>query len=192
MEQIQDPRQIPLIDLPIHIVLSNQATDFVSLLIDWKTRSNYCHAMCSINIGKFICQNFGGYNEIPMDGYLRKGGQLKFIKLINANDDFNRAFRVSIINRLKRPWFMKMYDFGNIFGRAIGLPWVHIPGTFDCSEVTLYHLKQASTYLPLKEATLIRNISDRASPQDLDAFVQLHPEIFSIYGHWQADEGVVV
>lgn len=192
LNDINDPRTIPQTDMPIHLVLSNQTTSIISFGIDWNTKANYDHTMQSINSGKFICQDFGGYHEIKMDSYLKSGGCLKFVKLINANEVFNIAFRSSILNRLDRPWYMKIYDFGNVFGRAIGLPWLHIPGTFDCSEVCLYHLKQCAMYLPKLDSDIIMKISDRSSPADLDTIVKLNPKIFSIYGIWMGDDGVVV
>lgn len=189
---INDPRKIPQSDMPIHGVFSNQATSLISFGIDWRTRSVYDHFMDSINQGKFICQDFGGFHEIPMDGYLIKGGQLKFVKLVNANEKFNIAFRSAILNHLAEPWYKKIYGFANVLGRAIGIPWLNIPGTYDCSMIGLKFWKDCCGYLPLKDSAIIMAIPNTASPSDLDDVVQNNPDIFSIYGEWSADEGVVV
>lgn len=189
---VYDPRQIPQIDFPFHFILSNQATSLIAWAINWKTRSNYDHMMQSINEGNFITQDFGGYHEIKMDQYLKKGGELKFVTLRNANDNFNVAFRSAILNRLDQPWYKKLYDFGNIFGRAIGFPWLHIPGTYDCSEISLYIVKQCAVYLPKPDCDIIMAIPNTASPDDIDQAIKDNPNVFKIYGEWQSDEGVVV
>jgi hypothetical protein len=127
-----------------------------------------------------------------MDGYLVKGGQLKFITLKNANEQFNLQFKSVILNRLSLPWYKKIYDLGNILGRAIGFTGWHIPGTYDCSEVSLWALKQCAMYLPIADSNIIMAIPNTASPADLDAIVQANPNVFSVYGEWSADDGVTV
>lgn len=190
INNISDPRQTT--ELPFHFILSNQATDLLSWGIDWKTKSNYDHCMSQINAGKFISQDFGGYHEIPIDGYLKKGGQLKFVKLTNATDQFNIAFRASILNRLSQPWYRKIYDFGNVLGRAVGFPKWHIPGTFDCSEVSLYMVKQNAIYLPQDDRSLMMALPNTASPNDIDDCIKANPDKLTVVGIWSADEGVVV
>lgn len=189
---IADPRAIQQNDLPFHFVLSNQATSLISWAIDWKTKSNYGHCMQSINAGKFITQDFGGYHEVPMDGYLKNGGILKFIKLTNSTPQFNSAFIDTIKNRLSQPWYKKLYDFPNILGRAIGLNWIHLPGTFDCSEVSLWAVRQNTMYLTPVDAGCIIKLPLTASPDDIDDMVKNNPTIFTIYGIWSADSGIVV
>jgi hypothetical protein len=192
MTSIKDPRTFTESDMPFHFVLSNQATDLVSFLIDWRTKSNYDHCMQAINPGKFITQDFGGYHEIPMDKYLKQGGQLKFIKITNATETFNIAFRSAILNRLAQPWYKKIYDFGNIIGRAIGLPWIRLPGTYDCSEISLFTVKQLTQYLKPIDAGCIALIPNNASPDDIDMAVKNNPTIFTVVGVWAGDEGVVL
>lgn len=192
MEQIQDPRLLQQSNFPIHIVLSQQATSFIAWAINWKTKGNFDHIMLSLNPGKFIVQDFSGYKEIPIDGYLKKGGTLKFVRLTNANAHFDAMFRISVNNRLNLPWYRKLYDWGNILGRTIGLNWLHLPGTEDCSEDDLTHLKEASPYLPAADQTVINGISDRASPDDIDMCIKNNPSVFTVLGEWSADTGVVV
>lgn len=192
MNTIIDPRTFTQSDMPFHFVLSNQTTDLLSWAIDWKTRSNFDHCMQSINSGKFITQDFGGYHEIPMDGYLKRGGTLKFVKITNATETFNIAFRSGILNRLAQPWYKKAYDFTNIIGRSIGLNWLHFPGTYDCSEISLYMVKQYAAYLPKPTSDVIMSISSQASPDDLDQAIKNNPSELMIVGQWQSDEGVVV
>lgn len=192
IQVINDPRTIPQSDMPFHFILSNQSTDLISWAIDWKTKSNFDHCMQSINAGKFITQDFGGYHEVPMDGYLKKGGTLKFIKITNANEIFNIAFRSAILNRLAQPWYKKTYDYFNIIGRAIGMPWLHLPGTYDCSEISLAIVKPLCSYLNIVDAGIINGIPNNASPDDIDEAVKNNPTVFTVVGEWSADEGIVV
>ncbi len=192
INQIDDPRLIPQTDLPFHFILSNQTTDLIAWAINWKTKSNYDHVMQAINQGKFITQDFGGYHEVDMKTYLKKGGQLKFIRLKNANEQFDIAFRSSILNRLSRPWHEKLYDWFNIIGRAFGLNWLHMPGTFDCSEIALYICKQNSMYLPKEDSDLIMSLANTSSPNDIDECIKNNPDKFITYGIWSADEGVII
>lgn len=192
MNIINDPRLTPQGNLPFHFILSNQSTDLISWAIDWKTKSNYDHCMQQINVGKFISQDFGGYHEIPIDGYLKNGGVLKFVRLTNATEQFDIAFRSSILNRLSQPWYKKIYDYGNILGRAIGFKKLHLPGTYDCSEIALHIVKQNTMYLPKADSDMIMSLSDESSPDDIDNCIKFNPDKFTTFGIWSADEGITV
>ena len=192
MELIDDPRKIYQNDMPFHFILSNQSTSLVAWAINWKTQSNFDHCMQSINAGKFITQDFGGYHEVPMDSYLKRGGELKFIKIINATSSFNIAFRSAILNRLAQPWYKKVYDYGNILGRAVGLNWIRLPGTYDCSEISLAMIKKCATYLAQPDCNFLMSLPDNASPDDIDQAVKNNPDKLEVYGLWEADEGIVV
>lgn len=189
---IDDPRKIPQSDMPFHFVFSQQSTSGIAFLINWFTKANYDHMMQSINAGKFVTQDFGGYHEIPMDQYLKSGGMLKFVKLVNANESFNIAFRSTILNDLDKPWWTKIYDGGNIIGRIIGIKQISIPGTHDCSERGLSTVKRCLSYLPISDAAVINALPNWASPDDIDQCVKNHPEVFEIYGEWIADQGVII
>lgn len=187
---VQDPRLISQNDLPL-IVLSEQKNSFISFIIDWRTKGSFDHAMLSINCGKFACQSFSGYAEVDMKDYFIKGGQLRFIKLVNGNESFNQAFRSSVLSRLASPWYHKMYDFLGIFGQAIGQPWIHTPGLEYCSVDVIRHLKNAAKNLPDHDCQLILSIPAESSPQDLDNIICAHPEVFSIYGEWEGDIDII-
>lgn len=192
MKDILDPRIINQVDLPFHFVLSNQTTSLIAWAINWKTNANYDHIMQSINTGKFVTQDFSGYHEVLMGGYMIKGGRLKFVKIIGASETFNIAFRSVILNRLVLPWYKKIYDYGNILGRAFGLNWIHLPGTYDCSEASLWVVRKCLAYLPKPTQDVILRISPQASPDDIDMAIKNNPSVFTVYGEWSADDGVVV
>lgn len=190
--QIPDPRQIPQSEMPFHFVFSNQSTSGIAFLINWFTKANFDHVMQAIDAGKFVTQDFGGYHIVPMDQYLKKGGTLKFVKIVNATEIFNIAFRNTILNDLSKPWFTKIYDAGNILGRIIGIKQISIPGTHDCSERSLSTVKRCSHHLPDHDALVINSLPNWASPDDIDQCVKNNPDIFEIYGQWIADEGIIV
>lgn len=191
INNIEDPRLTTQADLPFHFVLSNQSTDLISWGIDWKTKSNVDHCMQQVNVGKFVSQDFGGYHEIPIDGYLKRGGYLKFVKLTNATEQFNIAFRSSILNHLADPWYKKIYGFANVLGRAIGFKNFTIPGTYDCSMIALNMVKKNAMYLLKFDSDLIMSLPNTASPDDIDQCVKDNPNNFTVTGIWQADEGVI-
>lgn len=190
IDQIDDPRDISQKDMPL-IVLSNQSNSIVAWAINWRTSSNYDHAMLCINQGEFVTQGLT-YKSVPMKDYLIKGGQLKFVQLVNINDAFTQAFRASVSARLAAKWWHKIYDFPGIVGYAIGLPWIHTPGLEYCSVDVIRHIKNACGALPIHDQEVIMAIPNESSPMDLDNIIKNHPEIFKIYGIWSADIGITV
>lgn len=188
---IYDPREILQKDMPL-IVMSNQGNTLIGAIINLRTDGLYDHAMLSVNQGKFVCQSFTGYREIPMDQYLVKGSELKFVKMINGNDSFNAAFKDSVLARLRLPWYKKLYDFLGIFGQAIGQDWIHTPGLEYCSVDVIRHLKNAASGLPATDKELILSIPPETSPQGLDDIISKNPKVFYVYGNYISDQGVVV
>lgn len=187
---INDPRTIPQSDLPL-LVLCNTTDDLVASAIDIRTKGTYDHAMVCINSGKFCTQGFT-YSEVPMDGYMKEGVQLKFIKLVNANPSFNLLWRNAVLARLSLPWYKKMYDFLGIFGQAIGQPWIHTPGLDYCSVADIQELKVASVNLPNKDNAIIKSIPNESNPQNIDNIADANPDVMTTYGIYLSDEGVKV
>ena len=190
MNQIVDPRQILQSDLPL-IVLANKTNDFIANAIDERTGASWDHAMVCINQGKFCSQGLT-YSEVPMESYMKKGSELKFIKLVNSNPAFVSAFRNAVLNRIALPWWRKMYDFLGIFGQAIGQPWIHTPGLMYCSVADIALLKQCSILLPDADNVVIQSIPNESNPQEIDDIAKNNPKVFSTYGIYLSDEGVVV
>lgn len=190
LNDIPDPRLIPQTDLPL-IVLANKTNDFIAGTINLRTNGSWDHAMTIINQGKFCTQGLT-YSEVPMEDYLKRGGQLKFIKLVNSNPEFNQAFKKAVLSRLGSPWWHKFYDFIGIFGQAIGMPWIHTPGLMYCSVVDIALLKASCIYLPSKDQQIINTIPNESSPQSLDDIFKSNPGIFATYGIYLSDEGIIV
>ena len=189
MIQISDPREIPITDGPF-IVLANTTNDIIADAIDIRTNASYDHAMVCIHQGKFCTQGMT-YAEVPMENYMKRGSELKFIKLVNNNPAFSFAFTQAVLARIALPWYKKMYDFLGIFGQAIGCPWIHTPGLMYCSVVDVLLLKSCAVNLPSPDNAIINGIPNESNPQNLDDFFKANPTVFETYGIYLSDEGVV-
>jgi hypothetical protein len=197
MIDILDPRQIVQACEPL-IVLCNQ-TDFIGEAIDWRTHVPdvlpWDHAMLSIDQGHFVTQTMGifnAYREIPMEQYMKKGTTLGFVKLVNNNPVFLKAFSTSVQNRLHAPWWQTQYDYLGIFGQAIGQTWIHTPGLEYCSVDVIRHLVNACPYLPKADQLIINSIPRESSPEALWQIIVQYPQTFSLYGIYDSTKGVVV
>lgn len=186
---INDPRLILQPDLPL-IILSNQPNSLISALIDWRTDGSHCHAMLMIDHGEVVTQGFT-YKTVPIDNYMKKNGEMTFVALVNSNISFKIAFRNSVDDRLKTPWYHKMYDFLGIFGQAIGMPWIHTPGLEYCSVDVIRHLTNACGALPKSDQDVINAIPAQTNPQRFWEIIRNNPDTFAVYGRWSSDEGVI-
>jgi len=195
--QIYDPRTIPQSEGPFG-VLSNQKNSFIAEAIDFRTDIRapgmfpVDHIMESINQGKFCCQDFTGFNEIPMDKYLIPGGQLWFVRFVNANPRFDAAFRKSVTDRLALPFFLKWYDFIGIFGQAIGQPWIHTPFLDYCSVDFISHCKAAVPYLPESDEKVINSIPNESNPEGVTQIIIENPKVFNVKYSWDSSTGITV
>lgn len=190
MIQITDPRTISQADLPL-LVLANTTDDAVASIIDIRTKGTYDHAMVCIHPGKLCTQGLT-YSEVPMENYMKRGVQLKFIKIVNANPVFNLDFTNAVLARLALPWYKKFYDFIGIFGQAVGLPWIHTPGLMYCSVVDITLLKQSCKSLPAHDQIVINSINNESSPQDIDNIEQANLDVLGTYGIYLSDEGITI
>lgn len=193
--EIVDPRLIPQSDTPL-LVLSNQTNSIVAGLINFRTHIQgmhpYDHAMLCIDEGKFVLQDYAGYNEVSMDRYLIKGGELAFVQLVNSNAAFVKAFSKSVQKRLLAPWWQKQYDWLGIFGQAIGQEWIHTPGLEYCSVDVIRHLVNACPNLPKEDQDVINNIPRESNPESFWRTIINNPGTFYVCGTWDSDNGVVV
>lgn len=186
-----DPREIPQTDMPL-IVFSDVTYGWIAFLIKWRTKGNYDHAMLARNKGKFICQDFSGYHEIPMEQYLKKGNRLKFYSFKNINQQAIDALNQSIAYRMSRPWWQRSYDWIGIAGQAVGMPWIHTPGLEFCSVDDINRMRDMAKYLTERDQVVIAGIGNQWNPQQLEEYCYAHPETFKEYGKYEADDGIVV
>lgn len=198
MQTVLDPRLLPQ-NLGPWIVFNNNTIDPIARLIDLRTNITGIdpedHAMLSINQGEFVWESmalWNSYKQGPMDVYLVKGGQLKFVHLVNNNPDFAAAFSKSVQKRLSRPGLENSYDFLGIVGQALGQPWIHTPGLEYCSVDVIRHLVNACPYLPKEDQLVINNIPSETNPEALWQIVLNNPKTFFFYGQWDSKTGIIV
>lgn len=186
---IPDPRLIIQDDLPL-IVFSDRAFGLIAFLIKWKTAGDYNHVMLALRPGKLVAQtNF--YAEVLMEVYMQKSCRLKFVSLKNLTPIAKNMLYESVARRLKAPWWTRGYDWLGVFGQAIGVKWIQTPGLEYCSEDVIFHLKSIMNEMPEFDRMVINSIPKQASPQELNEFVKRYPEVFTVYGKWEADDNYV-
>lgn len=194
MQPINDPRTIIQSEMPL-LIDCNQ-TNVTGEIIDFRTNlpntPPCCHSMNSIDAGQFVCQDPGGYNEIPMTKYMVANTQLIFFELVESNPEFVAAFRASVLAKLKGPWYRKTYNWLQIFGQAVGFPWISFPGLDDCSQDTIFHLKAAASKLPQNSMEVIMGIPNNSNPEEFLAIKLDNPDVFNAKYSYDSQTGVVV
>jgi hypothetical protein len=182
MIPIKNPPTIPQAEIPL-LIDCNQL-NFDGDAIDFRTDipgvHPFCHSMLSINQGKFVSQSPGGYKEIPISDYMVPNTYLVFTELVNSNPLFVEAFQKSVMDKLNGPAWRKAYNWLQIFGQALGLPWISFPGLDDCSMDVIFHLKEASNALPYADNQIIQGISNHCNPEQF-AYIKIgNPSVFNI------------
>lgn len=184
-----DPRLLTDADAPL-IVFSDHSSGFVEWLIKMRTKGDYNHVMWFYRQGFFASQG-NTYSEAPLDRYMKHGNRLKFYRLIGITPVQKYLILASIRKKLSLPWWKKCYDWFGIFGQAIGVKWVNTPWLQYCSEDVPSHLKyMAESGIPEYENAhkVIMGIQKHFSPQELNDYFKQFPEIFQVYGKWEADD----
>ena len=188
MIQISDPRTLP----PTFYFISKDGTfDFVSYLIKLRTQSEWNHSMVMRNPGYVVSQGIQ-LAENKIDDYMKNGTRMDFFTLTNPNQNIINLMNAYIDKRLSGNWFSKSYDFLGIFGQLIGVPAIHTPGLNYCSEFTLSVLKAGSFAMNQSDNKIINNQPAESQPQQLEYLYLNNPSIFTHYGTYESDSGVIV
>jgi hypothetical protein len=194
MTNIPDPRLIPQTSMPI-MIDCNQ-TDFDGNVIDFRTDIKgihpFCHSMIAIDQGQFVTQWPNGYFEIPMAKYMTPNTYLQFTTLVNSNPAFVEAFRTSVLAKLNGPWWRKAYNWVQILGQAVGLPWLSFPGLDDCTMDVIFHLKSVSIHLPMPDNEIIQVIPNNCNPEQFADIKMQNPSVFNILGAYDSSIGTIV
>lgn len=176
-------------DAPL-IVLSDLTSGLVEFIIKKRTKGDYNHVMWLNRQGYFASQG-NTYSEAPISRYTKKNSRLKFYEVSGLTPVQKRLIQESIERKLKLPWWKKMYDWLGIAGQAVGVKGMNIPWFEYCSEDVPHHLKyMASKGIPNESEIykIIMGIPSHASPQDLNEYFKKHPDVFRVYGKWEADD----
>lgn len=193
MLTITDPRTIPQSEMPL-IVNCNQATitgSAIDFRTDIKGVEPFSHSMLCINQGKFVCQDPGGYKEIPMETYMVPGTILVFTELVNADTEFVVAFRQSVLAKLNGPWYRKLYNWTQILGQGLGLPWLSFPGLDDCVQDVVFHLKAAAKALPQADYEVVQGIPNNCNPEQFYDIQIQNPNVFNVKYAYSSLTGVI-
>lgn len=180
-----DPRFIFDDELPL-IVLSDHTSGLVEWAIKMRTKSAWNHAMWMHRRGYFASQG-NTYSEAPLSRYMGRQNRLKMWAIIGLTPVTKKLIIASINKKLARPWWQKRYDWLGIVGQALGIKWINTPWLEYCSEDVPQHLKNVSEYLLEPLASVFRQIHRHTSPEDLNKFMEKHPECFRVHGYWQGD-----
>lgn len=167
-------------DLPL-IVLSDDLRSFVGWGIKAHTSGNYNHSFLMNKPGYCVSQDFGGFNEKPIDVYLTSGQMLKFWKIKNLNDNEKFLILLAIHKRLALPWWKKRYDFfGTFVGQFLNIRWIQSPWAWYCSE----QVRDDA----LKLLQRLSKIEwGEPNPSDLDNIFKKYPEYFECSGYWWSE-----
>lgn len=143
----------------------NIVSDVIELREDgsWGINMDVSHMMTMTLPGLFNCQNPSGFHQIPVSKYMTNGTRIVFIDFVNMNPQAYQAMCMIVNERLGK----QGYDWLQIVGQAMGLDFLHMPGTEDCSEEGVREMKGIAPYLPQSDQQLIDSLPNRMTPQQV-------------------------
>jgi len=186
--QSLDPTTLNPVNNP-RLVFTSQSelvSDVIELCEDGSFNQDFdvSHMMTLTMPGLFNCQDPGGFRQIPVKDYMVKGTKIFFFSFVNINPQAYQAMCQAVDSKLARPWWQKSYDWLQIVGQAVGLKWLHFPGTDDCSEEGVREMKAMGPYLPNSDNALIQSINNQSNPQDVLNLCLKNTDTFSFDGLW--------
>lgn len=168
------------------IVFSDNSTGFFAFLIRWRTKGMYNHVMTMIGGNSVASQGLSTFKLMPLEEYKIRGNRLKFVG-VKLSQDGKKAVLDSINMKLEKSKIKKRYDYLGIVGQALGLRWLNNPWTDICSEDVVNHLKQAIPHEDEKTKKALESIYNHGSPEDLNAKMKEHKDVFYVIDRWQWD-----
>lgn len=192
MTTINDPRLINPINSP-KLVFTSQSdlvSDAIELREDgnWGVNFDVSHMMTMTLHGLFNCQDPSGFQQIPVNTYMTKGTKIIFIDIANITPQAYQAMCLIVNERLGK----QGYDWLQIVGQAMGLDFLHMPGTEDCSEEGVRELKGIAPFLPGPTKALIDGLSNQENPQQVLTITLNNAIQFPMFGAYDAATGIVV
>lgn len=167
MNIINDPNLINPINSPKLVFTSqdNIVSDAIELREDgsWGLNLEVSHMMTMTEHGLFNCQAFGGFNKVPVSKYMVKGTTIVFIDFVNMTPQAYLAMCLIISERIGK----QGYDWLQIVGQVMGLDFLHMPGTEDCSEEGVREMKGLAPFLPQGDKQIIDSLSNQSTPQQV-------------------------
>lgn len=183
-----DPEQITENETPL-IVFSDMTSGLVEFFIKMRTKGDYNHVMW-LNRPGFLASQGNTYSEVPLSRYMKKNNRLKFYEIIGLTVVQKRLIQEHIKKKLAKPFWAKWYDWLAIAGQATGIKKLNVPWLDICSEdvpeAVKYMAKKALDSESLVYKVLM-GIPAHESPQGLNDYFKKYPEVFRVYGKWEAD-----
>lgn len=182
MNIIANPNLINPINNP-KLVFTSQH-EFVSNAIElredgnWGVNGDVSHMMTMTLPGLFNCQDPNGFHQIPIADYMIKGTSIVFIDIANMTPQAYQAMCMVVNQKLGK----QGYDWLQIVGQAIGLDFLHMPGTEDCSEEGVREMKGIVPYMPDNFKSLVKSWSNQLNPQQVLRSCLNNQEIFPYLG----------
>jgi len=174
--EIQEMKSILKIeqkDLPF-LVLSDNLRSWVSVRIKQHTPGSYNHMMWMVEPGKFISQNWM-LAEQPVEKYF-DGYRIKMWHNPNWTPLQKIQITTMLANRLKSPWYKKIYDPLQIVGIRLGVRWLQIPGIRICSDHSDILAKIEPDW----------NFKTGPSPEEINHYLETRPE-YKVFGRYMED-----
>jgi len=181
-----NPQKIPKKHLPL-IVFSDQTSGLFASLIKVWTKGAYNHVMWANRQGFFASQG-NTYSEVEVDRYMKDNMRLKFWKIKKLTPVQKRFIIESINEKLKLPWYKKMYDWLGIIGQTIKIKFISTPGLDYCSEDVPQHLIEIMPYVDEDFAECLANLPKHAAPSELNKYFKKNKNHFEVYGTWDGDK----
>lgn len=192
MIPIYDPRTIPQSEHPF-LVSAGSSDDTIAEIIEFWDKSTIDHSMFSINQGTFTWQSMTSwYGEKPMDTFLKRGGILKFYRLVEVTLEFKIALGNYNLARASKPWWEHLYNWVGIVGQATGLHWISFPGLFFCSQVVIDGCKKCAYTLPGNSFRTITQEDDNMNPAALDSYWLKNNQVYKLAYTWDSKTGIIV
>ena len=167
------------------IILTSQpdvVSDGIELREDgsWGLPDEVSHCMTLTKTGFFNCEDPNGFHQVPVQNYMTKGTNIYVFSFVNMNPKAYETWCTIVTARLGK----EGYDFLQIFGQAVGLDFLHMPGDEDCSEEGVYEMKGFAPYMPAPDKDLIDSMSNQFNPQQVMNVCLNNPKIIHFDGVW--------
>lgn len=146
----------------------------------WGNTDEVSHMMTMTIPNTFNCQDFGGFQHIPVNKYMTPGTKIYCFSFKDMTPQAYQAMCLIISEKLGK----QGYDWLQIAGQALGLDFLHMPGTEDCSEEGIREMKGIAPFLSLPTKNLIDSLSNQSNPQQVINFCLNNPAIINFDGMW--------
>ena len=161
---------------------SEAVSDGIELREDgsWVLNDEVSHMMTMTISKMFNCQDPGGFQRIPVSQYMVPGTRIYVFSFIGITPQAMQAWNLIVNERLGK----QGYDWLQIAGQAIGLDFLHMPGTEDCSEEGVREMKGISPYLQKPTQIFVNSLNNQDNPQQVFNACMNNPQIINFDGLW--------